>query len=660
MDQATNASNGVIRSRDEGFTLVEVIMALVLLGMIAMASLGVFLKGMSTITHVQRQQAAVAVANSAMDVARSVSPGAVNAAGTIGVVKGRSASAVNTVWTDATTKNASDTVDMTAASDPTTGLTAADQWVPVRTTQRVDNVTYTVDTLVGTCYRLRAASSVSQDCVRFDTPPSGTTYAQMYRIRVVVRWDESSNGSKPQTYRMSTLIDPTADATWNTVLLPYAYDDEFTVAARSGTTYHAVVANDAVDYDESGTTSAIRNLSGVSPSSGGFTVAASSASGQVGGVLFTAPTSGTVSGTVTFTYKVEGTSGERSADPATVTVHVVPQPVVDNLTVAAGSTTNINSLLTANDIGVTNITPATRKTQVVVANSTSVDLFTTEDVTDAMKDARTADTAALAAKGITTDGSGNISFAAPTTAGNSTTFYYYLVDDPIGTGIRYPNTTPVAVTLTTETTPSAKDLEYSYQVTSASTANPIPWATDNVSPAGTKIKVISFAGPGTSPLNLAVGATGSTLTFTTTSTTAIGHYTIQYQTVSASGLTSATKTITVHVLPTGIKDPQTTSKTRSGNAVTYVVNPNPSGTANDFLPATGVRLGTVSVTSGPCTITTQPTTTDPFKFVANFGSGSSSSTACTLNYTVVSTGTGTYLTPAVESGVFTWAVTRGS
>ena len=158
MDQATNASNGVIRSRDEGFTLVEVIMALVLLGMIAMASLGVFLKGMSTITHVQRQQAAVAVANSAMDVARSVSPGAVNAAGTIGVVKGRSASAVNTVWTDATTKNASDTVDMTAASDPTTGLTAADQWVPVRTTQRVDNVTYTVDTLVGTCYRLRAAS----------------------------------------------------------------------------------------------------------------------------------------------------------------------------------------------------------------------------------------------------------------------------------------------------------------------------------------------------------------------------------------------------------------------------------------------------------------------------------------------------------------------
>jgi len=646
-------------TRDDGFTLIEVVLALLLLGLLAMSSLGIFLRGMATVTHVQRQQAAVAVANSAMDVARSVSSGAVNAAGTIGTVKGRSQTAVNTVWTDATTKNASDTSDMAAAWDPASGLQPADQWVPIRTTQRVDNVTYTVDTLVGTCYRLRAASSVSQDCVKFATPPTGTTYSQMYRIRVIVRWDESADGTKSQTYRLSTLVDPTADATWNTVLLPYAYDDEFSVATGSGTTYHAVVANDAVDYNESGTTSAVKNLSAVTPSGGG-TVASSNSAGQVGGVLYTAPTG--VSGTTTFTYKVEGTSGERSADPATVTVHVLPQPVIDNRYVASGSTTTINSMLTSNDLGVTNLAPATRKTTIVPANSKTTDLFTTEDVTQDMIDARAADTAALAAKGITVDSSGNVKFVAPATAGTATTFFYYLVDDPIGTGTRYPNTTPVQVTLTTEATPNAIDLgPYSYQVPTANTVNTIPWLTATSNPTGTKIKVISVSGPATATVSPAAGSTGTALTFTTTSTTAIGHYTISYQTISANdSATSATKTIKVDVLPTGVKDPQTTSKTRSGNAVTFVVNPNPSGTASDFYPTTGVRLNTVTVTSGVCTITTQPTAAAPFTFVANFGSGSSSSTACTFNYTVVSTGTGTYLTPPVVSGPFTWAVTRGS
>jgi prepilin-type N-terminal cleavage/methylation domain-containing protein len=69
-------------ARDAGFTLVEVVWALFLLGIIAMASLGLFLKGMTSVAHMQRQQAAVSLANSAMDAARSVDGGATNATGT--------------------------------------------------------------------------------------------------------------------------------------------------------------------------------------------------------------------------------------------------------------------------------------------------------------------------------------------------------------------------------------------------------------------------------------------------------------------------------------------------------------------------------------------------------------------------------------------------
>ena len=180
-------------ARDEGFTLVEVIWALFLLGLLAMGSLGLFINGMKSVAHVQRQQAAVSLANSAMDLARSVSGGSVNATGTSGLIKGRSQAETKTTWDAAKAIQLSDTADMTMVWDPEAGLVTADQWIPVTTTAKVDNVTYTIDTLIGKCYRLKAASLTSENCVAVNPAPSAGTYIEMYRVRVVVRWNEGTD-----------------------------------------------------------------------------------------------------------------------------------------------------------------------------------------------------------------------------------------------------------------------------------------------------------------------------------------------------------------------------------------------------------------------------------------------------------------------------------
>ncbi|MGC4174067.1 type IV pilus modification PilV family protein [Demequina sp.] len=657
----------ITASDDEGFTLVEVIWALFLLGLIAMAALGLFINGMKSIAHVQKQQAAVALANSAMDKARSVSSGAVTAVGTIGTIKGRSESAVKAVWTDATSLDATDTADMNVKWDPETGLAVADQWVPVRTTAVVDNQTYTIDTLVGTCYRLKAASGTSQNCVKDNPAPISPTadahtgtYIEMYRVRVVVRWDESSDGSAAQSYRLSTLIDPTADATWNTVLMPYAYDDEFSVAAGSGTTYHAIVANDSVDYNESGTTSPVKNLSAVSPSSAG-SVAINTAKG-VNGVDYTAPT--TVSGKATFTYKVQGTSGEISVDPGTVTVHVLPTPVVDNFYVASGSTTVINNLLTGNDFGVTNIDPTNRKTTIVPAWVQTVDQFATEDVTQAMLDARAADKASLAAAGITVSGTGDVTFTAPSTE-TTTEFWYYLVDDPKGSGIRYPNPTPVKVKITTENSPTSKAITKTYPA-APTTAQTIDWRTETGNPTGTKIRVTNITGPGTPGNsvkidgNAALNATGTALTFIPSAN--IGNYVITYQTVSPSGtITSAASTITVSVVPVPPAAAVTSLVSSSGTySRTYDVSLNPTGTTNDFNPNSGLTIKEITRVSGNCSATiTQPTTTNPLRFTITY-TATSAGTNCVLTYKTTWTATtpaATYV-PQVLSATATMTVTR--
>ena len=55
------------RGSESGLTLIEVVVALTLLGVVAAAALTFFVRGMQSTSHLQRTQAAVAVASQAME-----------------------------------------------------------------------------------------------------------------------------------------------------------------------------------------------------------------------------------------------------------------------------------------------------------------------------------------------------------------------------------------------------------------------------------------------------------------------------------------------------------------------------------------------------------------------------------------------------------------
>ena len=106
------------RGGDEGFTLVEVIVAIVLMALVAVTSAGFFLRGDATSTNLQRRQAAVAVADQAMEGLRAL-PAVAATPGKSALLAGRSAAAVNAHWAAAPAAVQSAQLStMTAAFDP--------------------------------------------------------------------------------------------------------------------------------------------------------------------------------------------------------------------------------------------------------------------------------------------------------------------------------------------------------------------------------------------------------------------------------------------------------------------------------------------------------------------------------------------------------------
>lgn len=310
--------------RDAGFSLVEVVVALLLLSLVAASSAAFFLRSSIASSEQQRNQAASALATQAMETARSVRPAY--------LVQGRNTALVQAQWTASSSPQKSDTFPASDAG--ATG--SATPMLPMTTSTTVSGETYSVSTLVGVCFRLRAVSS--DTCTKAgagnaNTTPSG--YVRMYRVMVDVSWSTGNANrcsSGKCTFRTSSLVDPTAELRWSVTPAPVI--EPSTQGTTAQTTSSAITLDTLVNAGNTDQNSRLV-VSSVNDGGGVFKIDGvpySSPTKVVGSTLTFTPPLNTV-GTYSVRWFVRNADGQASKTVA-ITIPVAPVANADSITVS--------------------------------------------------------------------------------------------------------------------------------------------------------------------------------------------------------------------------------------------------------------------------------------------------------------------------------------
>ncbi|MEP7763982.1 Ig-like domain-containing protein [Sanguibacter sp. 25GB23B1] len=594
------------RAHDDGFSLIEVVVALFLIGIVAAGALLFFVRGAQNTSHLQRTQAASTVATQGMELARSIDPRPASAAATSGLLIGRSKADVDAIWAAA---DPQDTAQTNAAWDlvtPQAGHTN-DALKQVRQTT-VSGMDFDVVTLVGTCYRPAAASAGNQSCTA--TNLGGGVL--MYRTTVVVTWDAGTSDqcdSGTCTYRLSALIDPTADASWNLSTKPVAYDDAATYTAGGAISMIEVLANDVITTVTSNPTTIL-----TAPPYGAAAVITSGT--KMGAINYTPPTN--YSGPVEFTYKLRDAQG-RNSNEAIVSLMILPRATNDTATVAKGAAVTIP--VAANDIG-TGIVP-----KITAPPNGSY--------------------------GTATVIGSDIRFVASASAPTGTATFTYIVTDAVA---QESTEATVSVSVTAPVLPAA-DVVVDVPATLSPGATRLKIQEAAGVPTTYKVHVMSGANvsqaPGTTAgIGQLAGSGTTSVTYRPVANT-VGFYTLTFQIEDAAGGRSATKTATIRVTP--VANPyELSSQISSNSAQTInVVSGNvPSASASGVTYAvTGVPVCSLgwgaSVSQNAAVAVGSDTTAGAFQFTKPRWSGGDRNAECTFSYTVTMTfGAQTFATPA--------------
>ncbi|GIG29132.1 Ig-like domain-containing protein [Cellulomonas marina] len=587
-DPAPAPVPGAPRStRDEGFSLVEVVVALALLAVVATAALQLFVNGTRTARHQAQGLTAVTVANDGMEAALAVAP--LEVSGVSGLVRGRTQAAVTAAVTAAQSLGVEGLGAGYPVWDPAATASSVPA-VPVSRTTVVEGLTYTVRTLVAACYRPTAVASAACGAVAGQTAdpvtqPAGTT--RLLRVTVVVSWDPvggTCTASAPCRYQTSSLVDGHADLPWNDITRPIAVDDQ--AAADLGTS----VVLDVLGNDLIGPVSN-NPVTSLMMAAGSGTVALQAD----GKVKYTAPTN--AAGVMTFTYVLRDQAG-RLSNTGTGRVSVRPRAVADSASTVQATAVTIP--VTANDVA----TPASVQ---VVSGPTG---------------------------GTATVQGTSVVLTPPGTTGTVT--FQYTVTDTAGL-VSAPATVTVAVTAYPE--PLVQDL--TIDAPAGSPAADLALVTRTGNPAGYLFEVLSMTVPtgqltvGGAPATS--GAIGTAVGFTP-STTAVGTSTFTYRVRTPDGVrVSQTRTVTLRVLPAPAPD---TFTVPVGSTSLLGVGTNDVPNAYD----TVVTLAGASAPSCGTFATTQPNpSAGRIAFTAP-----ATATTCTFTYTTKGAGTtGALVSPPV-------------
>lgn len=331
---------------ESGFTLIEVVVALMLIGVVAAGALMFFIRGMQTTSHLQRTQAAASIATQWMERVRAVDPRPATPGATSPLIVGRTAAAVTAAWDTADPADVQQTIkeyDHGTTTTPT---------IPVTGTVTVSDMEYTITTLIGSCYRPKASSAMDQPCTAV---PDTTLGVKIYRATVVVSWGAGTSkecDTGTCTYRLSALIDPTADAEWNITEGPFVYAEsaDCTVGESKNFVPPALAG---IAYTTNPTTitagSVLSPVAGTVLERGSATVVSAGSAGSVpakGSINYVCPTN--YSGLVQVMYTIND-GVHPTSDAAALNITVLPKALADSgLTMVRGSALDID--VVANDL----------------------------------------------------------------------------------------------------------------------------------------------------------------------------------------------------------------------------------------------------------------------------------------------------------------------
>jgi prepilin-type N-terminal cleavage/methylation domain-containing protein len=205
---------------DTGLTLIEVLAAVIIVVIVALAGAGLTINGIQTAAAQERTQVAVVIANGAME---KVSGTAVS-----DLTLGRYGTAAGTPVAKSFSDNSTQpgisqtypSVDPAATASSTANVAITAGSTSAVTSAGTQNGTnYLITTVIGTCYQAVTGGNCGKIAAYPTTPPATVpaAYTKLVRVVVLVKWTAGAgcvaNGCY---YETSTLADPNADPEWLT------------------------------------------------------------------------------------------------------------------------------------------------------------------------------------------------------------------------------------------------------------------------------------------------------------------------------------------------------------------------------------------------------------------------------------------------------------
>jgi prepilin-type N-terminal cleavage/methylation domain-containing protein len=202
-------------SDERGMTLIEVVVAVVILALLSTISLNLYITSMTASKTHQNRELAIAVANESMEIVSGWSATTPIADTNVSILyEGRARADVESRWAAAP---ADAGLEHTYPAWDPNAPTGSVPKLPFTRDRTFSDTDFVAETFIGTCYQPISGG----DCRRLPgvsaapaAAPSG--YTAMTRTTVVVSWDAANCDSGSCQYKATTLLNLNSDLDWFT------------------------------------------------------------------------------------------------------------------------------------------------------------------------------------------------------------------------------------------------------------------------------------------------------------------------------------------------------------------------------------------------------------------------------------------------------------